>query len=652
MWAFDVYNKKNYDGWNDPSITTFKANILKSLAREIIQNSIDARDDKNSPVVVKFKLQNFNRDMIPGLDELQQRMEHIDKYDSKNEGVSQQLDIKETLKHSKAKNLPVLIIEDENTTGLKDTDGATGYHGNSTYERFMHSSGSSGGSQKRAGSHGIGKAAPFASTPLRTIYVGSMWYEDGEPKSLYQGKTILMSTKLDPKDNNGYASMGTGFWGDDNLEPFTKINDKRFVWLERLKGGTTIAIAGFKTTADREWMPIIAGYIVADFFAAIERGTLEVQLDDPSQSFNEMIINKDTIKKENKFFKNKQIINEIEKHTSNDFPELGEAHYYHRCLTDDPSVIKFKTKLLNKYDVVLRIIVEKDAPRKICFIRENMKITEDLKHGKKNSFWATGHAPKAKIKDFVGLIEVVDKDGYELFRSMEPAQHNSLLIEEMPIQNRQIGDKAFTELSKWLKEKVEEIALEEITGSRSVSELTEYFHDDSDYDPNSSSKTTELNSNGRFVIGRKRIKNLPYVKTILIEDENAETSEITNEGNPNPNPNPTPNPNPRTKTVKPKPAPNNIDLLHQRIVKKIDSNTYTIHLNSEKIFDGTIRFIEIGLDRNAQSRIKTSSLGKINKDGSLAIKKENFKGKLKISFEVTFLSLPIGGIAVIASEDE
>ena len=54
MWEFATNEDGSLDGWNDGDIANFKSNVFKNLAREIIQNSIDARFDKNLPVTVTF----------------------------------------------------------------------------------------------------------------------------------------------------------------------------------------------------------------------------------------------------------------------------------------------------------------------------------------------------------------------------------------------------------------------------------------------------------------------------------------------------------------------------------------------------------------------------------------------------------------------
>lgn len=652
MWKFATYEDDTRDGWNDGDIATFKSNVFKSLAREIIQNSIDARFDKNLPVTVTFELRSLPRVCIPDLDTIQKHMEYIQENSAHTEGDTNKKEIIETLRYSKMKTLPVLVISDENTNGMPDTKQENSVP---PFLKYMKSKGSSGGDQKRAGSHGIGKAAPLATTPLRTIYVGTMWEEKPDTKTLYQGRARLMYREI---QENGIEKMksGTGYWGAENFQPLKELDDDRFDWLRRKNRGTTIGIPGFRTKAGRDWMPIIAGYIVSDFFAAIQRGTLEVKLKDPAEkNLPELIINREKIKNKKSFFYNQEIIQQIEKHTGNEVPELNEAYYYHRCLLEDSKVNEFKYKILNKFDIKLRVIIEEGAPRKICFIRQNMKITDYLKQGQKNSFWAPGQAPKATIKDFVGVVEILDEKGNNLFRSMEPAQHNALEIERMPEEDQVLGRDAFRALSKWLREKILEIASEEVLDNRSVSELTEFFYDDTDNDPSSAAKTKEENINGGFIYNRKKMKiKLPARDPIV--DEGSEEGEDgggsteNGDGSRGDGGNGTGHGSGTGGTGTKKSKSQNIKLPHQRIVKT--KKGFSVTFLMPEITDCIITVLEIGLDRSYTTKISASSFGELQDDGRIKIVKKDFNGELKKTFDVVLSKEVNGGLEILASKSE
>ena len=55
-WKFPPTNGGRVDGFNDPGIAHFSGSPLSSLARETIQNSLDARGTLGTPVHVSFEL--------------------------------------------------------------------------------------------------------------------------------------------------------------------------------------------------------------------------------------------------------------------------------------------------------------------------------------------------------------------------------------------------------------------------------------------------------------------------------------------------------------------------------------------------------------------------------------------------------------------
>ena len=74
MWRFQENTSGMWDGWNDEGIRTFTGNRFKSLTREILQNSLDARLDKSKPVRVEFEYFSIAEDGIPGIEDLRSRL--------------------------------------------------------------------------------------------------------------------------------------------------------------------------------------------------------------------------------------------------------------------------------------------------------------------------------------------------------------------------------------------------------------------------------------------------------------------------------------------------------------------------------------------------------------------------------------------------
>ena len=69
-WKFPLNNDGQFHGIGDSGIDLFKGDPVKSLTREICQNSIDARKDENKPVKVEFECFEIEKNIFPGLSQL------------------------------------------------------------------------------------------------------------------------------------------------------------------------------------------------------------------------------------------------------------------------------------------------------------------------------------------------------------------------------------------------------------------------------------------------------------------------------------------------------------------------------------------------------------------------------------------------------
>lgn len=643
MWKFQINASGQTDGWNDNGIQTFRSNILKNLAREIIQNSIDARAINSKPTEVEFALHDFERQLLPGIDEIRDHLKEILAVDAKNEGESHIKEMQEAYQCSKSSKFKVLLISDKNTVGMEQVGKSDT---SSAFFRYMKTTGSSGGNQNRAGSHGLGKAAPLATTPLRTIYVSTMWENPEKgPQKLFQGRSRLMSRKI---DENIYS--GTGFWGDEHYQPLENLPSSEYEWLNRDVRGTTIAVPGFRTNAKREWSSVVAGYIISEFFAAIARGTLSIRLVDKTEKNQQTyVISQSTINNKGKFFNNRYIKSQMALYVGKDSSDLEDAKFYYDCLLDSDSKIfieNFDIKGLGH--VKCRLKIEDGAPRKICLIRKDMKITEDLSAGKSGqSFWKPGHVP-AKIVDFGGVVEVMDPEGEKLLRSMEPPQHNALSIDNMPETDRELGSQILNALSQKLRKLVEKHATAEIIQERTVSELSEYFYDDTEYDPDSATISKEMDPNGRLIIQYKPI--VKKTETSVYRDENRDGGTGSSPGNgpgtkknrPSPRKRPNPGDLPEDNS-----GSKDIVLQHQRIIGSHKS--FQVHLRAAAPFEGYLSIVELGVDLRDTIKIKHASKGTLLEDGHIKVKKSDFDGnKLLLTIELN--SIPIGGLTILAGQ--
>ncbi|MEG0960728.1 MAG: hypothetical protein RSE60_06550 [Erysipelotrichaceae bacterium] len=66
QWRFASNDHGENKGINDAGVTTFRGTPLKSLAREICQNSLDAANE--TPVTVDFNVFTIPTETVPGIE--------------------------------------------------------------------------------------------------------------------------------------------------------------------------------------------------------------------------------------------------------------------------------------------------------------------------------------------------------------------------------------------------------------------------------------------------------------------------------------------------------------------------------------------------------------------------------------------------------
>src|SRR5882672_5034101 len=84
-WNFVSTGNGDEDGPNNTKLEYFSGDYNYYLAREIIQNSLDARKDKSKAVKVVFRLEKFSKKNFPGFDQFLEILGKAKQYWSENE---------------------------------------------------------------------------------------------------------------------------------------------------------------------------------------------------------------------------------------------------------------------------------------------------------------------------------------------------------------------------------------------------------------------------------------------------------------------------------------------------------------------------------------------------------------------------------------
>lgn len=276
-WCFPSSNGGEKRGLNDSGIETFNDNPIKSLAREICQNSLDAVL-KNKTAIVEFNTFSINTSEFPDKDGFYNVLSSCYDYSKNNKNPKTPNFFKNALNKMDGNKLTMLRISDFNTTGLKGSD----------WDNLVNSSGASEKAEGKGGSFGIGKNAPFACSEFRTIFYSTLDL-DGNKRS--KGVSKLISYKLGKNDDGSdNLSQGTGYYGIDHSYNISELSemidlDRGF---KRTTSGTDIYVSALRTTGQDDFKSNIISEVLDGFLVAIWDEKLEIRV-------NGYVINKNTL---------------------------------------------------------------------------------------------------------------------------------------------------------------------------------------------------------------------------------------------------------------------------------------------------------------------------------------------------------------------
>ena len=505
-WRFPPTNGGRIDGFNDPGIAHFSGAPLESLARETIQNSLDARLSLEEPVHVSFEEIVVDPNEI-GSDEL------TDAIDSCIAEPSNDPKVKSALEHARrsigSNGIPCLRVSDRNTTGLRGDQ----WRALVKMQGVSHKPDVQGA----GGSHGIGKYAPFSVSDLRTVFYWTCFKENGSEMERFQGKSVLMS-----HESAEGETQGTGFYGYKNncSELLGSTIPGKFRILEGVDGrpvyGTSLVISGFDVSMD--WRRLIASSIVENFFHAIHIGNLDVMIEpEDSQSHSALY--------------------EINQNTLNDwFFQLGSDDTDDDAVDDDNISVeqaRIFWDITNSSEIVeetqdtdlghcrLWIRVEEGLPSRVALIRQTgMLITTQ----QRNLMRFPGY------REFAAVCVFEDPDGNELLRQMENPKHDQFEPDRLPDEERERGRRALKRITNWIRTSLKKHAGPPEGGKKTVlSELSTYLPD---YQPSDHFEDSEENVEGEKEPGfgeRLTVSLKPIRRTLPtplpFEDEDQQGSD-------------------------------------------------------------------------------------------------------------------------------
>lgn len=423
-WYFPSTDGGDDDGFNDSLRETFEGNHEHYVARESIQNSLDARADPTLPVRVTFERRMLATSAIPDHESLASIMEAARVFSAGQERAGDFYG--RALALLQESSVSVLKISDFNTTGLagEDHDSRGGWY------RLVRTSGSNSAHGAAGGSFGIGKGAPFAASELHTVFYGTI-SEDGE--AAFQGKSRLSSYK----DEAGDIRRGIGQLGLPAARGVRSVRDAALIpeTFRRNQQGTDVFVLAYRN-AEQDWHRALMKSVLDNFWAAIYFGDLEVSFVENNEYVATVdknnlrqTLDEDIAVSVRPYF---QAVAEWDRHFSENISELGQVSLY----------------------------VKKGAnfPRKIQMMRmAKMKVYE---------------RPGASLSDSFAAVFICENQiGNSLLRTLEPPAHDKWDPKRMPAR----GDRIMRILNAWIRDKLKSMSTVANTEPEDIPDLSRYL---------------------------------------------------------------------------------------------------------------------------------------------------------------------------------
>lgn len=411
-WKFPSNNYGQICGIANSGVETFNDNPIKSLAREICQNSLDARFDAGKPTRLEFRTFEISPGEIPDFDIIEDAFKRGMRFWSTQRTDKARKFFNMALKIAGQDKVLCLRISDFNTTGL--TGSREEY--NSPWCDLTKSTGTSDKIGSKGGSFGIGKYAPFSCSMFRTVFYST---SDINGICAYQGVSRLTSFK----DKNGEITQGIGFYGNDKNKPvYEQISLDPNFNRDLEDYGTDIFILAFK--GDHDWKEKMVASILDGFLYAIYTERLIADVDG-------IIVSKATLP------------SLVVSHK--DYFSEHADEYYH-TLIDEENARVFEKDIQGDAEIAghlkLKMLIMPEYHRRVAMVRQTgMKI--------KDKGNISGLIP------FAGVLYIEGDAINSYLRNLENPQHLDWLVERA--DNKRKAKDLLSFLNKFIRESLDEM---------------------------------------------------------------------------------------------------------------------------------------------------------------------------------------------------
>ena len=408
VWRFASRNG-GIDFVSDSSSTHFSDSPIPKLVREVVQNSLDAKDDGfDDPVVVEFSEASVTADLIGG-DSLEPHIATCFDRAASDGRAGAMAVYKQALETIRQRNIRCLKVQDTGTVALDDTR----WNALVTQEGAVSKVGAAPG-----GSYGIGKNAALNVSDLQTVFYSTRYVAGRKGRvERMQGKATLMGHKA--PDDSGDDLQHIGFYEKPSGSPLEGREIPDFFRLGET--GTGVFVMGFNPRSGN-WASEVTAAVIENYFSAIAARKLVVKIAKAGENEPSTEINHQTI--DSLFARQRR---------------PSDANFYYRAFRDVEPMHTDHLGLLGPLSV--SVLIEDAAPRRVALVNRNGMLIADTKDIRINPI-----SPRARgvWPDFAVVVAPATEQGDNWLRSMENPSHDSLSTAHLPTEReRKNADELF-----------------------------------------------------------------------------------------------------------------------------------------------------------------------------------------------------------------
>jgi hypothetical protein len=382
-------NDPNADeGPRNASVLTFSGDTNDSMVKELTQNSLDARAERNGNLEIKINVLDIAKSDIPDFETFISKLcEMRDYYASMSTQYTQFFET--AFKSLEEDTIKVLVFEDFLTKGLtgddKDKQG--------TFKKCVNDENISGGKETDSlGNHGIGKNSVFGYSSIQTVFYCSFNLA-GEYK--FKGVSKLGTYE----DSNGIHRSNRMFYGNvirggehEEIQLVSELNEipEKF---RRTEPGLSQFVLGAEVGDD--WEDNIKKAFLTNYWFLFENDKLKVTVGD-------VVLSKDNYE---------ECAMELFEGVTSDLNPLPYIKAFRNSEVLESEIYKIG-------NVKLFLLEEEEGdffPNRVLYLRDGMKIK-------------TGPlGVRGLPTPIAGVIYCTDSDGNSILGAMEPHAHDDFL---------------------------------------------------------------------------------------------------------------------------------------------------------------------------------------------------------------------------------